>query len=129
MRFLNAFEYTQEALDVLHAGERVQVPKDVLEDVGLYLVGIMEYMKGNANSVMLKTSATNLVKVITEVEKDDVSFLADSTKDIIVTVIKRVQLVIVDEIYQYYTDNDIEEDNNVLDILADVIRIKRGEEL
>lgn len=127
MEFLDAFQYVLDSLSLLHAGERVQVPKDKIGDIETYVYGIASGLKEYIANSTLRIEIDRALQAIDAVKTINCANLQDDIRDILVESLTAIKIEIADMTYKYFTVNDFDEDcEEDVELLTEVIKIKRG---
>lgn len=127
MEFLDAFQYILDSLEILHAGEKTQVPKERIQDIKVYLGSIMTLLGKYMKNSSLRMDVARAMEAISAIESMNCVFISDEVKGVLTGALKAIEAVIADMAYTYFTVHDFDEDcEEDVEIITKIIKVKRG---
>lgn len=127
MEYLDAFQLSLDILDLLKNGQRVQISKDKLNDVLVYLYGIKSALESDLRKIRIKLAMERVFQALTSAQALPVEILPDNVKDIICETCLQLRYEIAELAYSYFTINDFDEsiEEDVM-LIREIIKVKRG---
>lgn len=124
MEYLDAFQYILDALEIF--SERGQLRKDALEDATIYLSQIamaVNHKTNPAYSFILDKT----VQAVSSAKEIQMNFIPAEIRKIITDALNQLKIIIGNMCYDYFTVHDIPENEEDIQLLLKVIKLRRGE--
>lgn len=119
MKYLDCIELLELALKLLHKGQRDQVPMSKLQDLQTLVTRTMSRLKDETPKARLTDVVAGIMAAQTNTA---VANLPAAMRDTLVAGIDEALSLICDLAWDYYTDNDVPEDEDSVPLLRTVVQ-------